>query len=329
METIMKLIEILPVGSIDDLGDVDLDPLRIRLTEYAKEVDLSGCPQITSAILLLSMFPPSHCMDLNLWKTIKLSLINPEDFSRDHARISQILQPTLSFEAVERLDISKCWMLHLDAAIELFSKSFPSLRRLKAAYFLNFNIATLCKLVQKCPLLSEVDMTVDITPLIPSEVSVVSCSTAIMAPVSKKSFSVGNNSLDVTFYHSGALLSNITRLVLEGRSDICDSDLQYLTALCRSLEYLNLKGCITITDVGLSNLISSCVKLHSIIACDTSFGMNSIQALCSSITYSGSLDPHAEKRCLRTLACNLQILHVGGCKLQKELQVLMFCLVMF
>lgn len=160
-------------------------------------------------------------MDLKLRKDIKESFINLEYLSRNQSGISQGLLPTLSFEAVEEVDISRCQRLHLEATIECFSKSFPSLRKLKAAYLLNFKTTTLHKLLHKCPLISEVDLTVDITPLIPAQVSVVSSGPAIMPPVSNKSITAGNNSLDMKSYYSSPSLSNVTRLTLEGRSDIC------------------------------------------------------------------------------------------------------------
>ncbi|EEF28381.1 ubiquitin-protein ligase, putative [Ricinus communis] len=288
IEAIFRLMKNPPADSIGIFRDGNLDSIRIRLNEYSKKVDLSGCPQVTSVIVLLSLLPSSYCLDLTLRKSIRQSLINLDHLSRDQSgsRFWHKLPPTLSFEAVEKVDISKCPRLHLESTIEFFSKSFPSLRKLRAAYLLNFKTITLHKLMQNCPLISEVDLTVDITPLIPTQLSVIS---------------------------SRPSLSKISRLVLEGRSDISDLDLQYITELCVSLQYLNLKGCISVTDTGISNLISRCAKLHSILVCDTSFGINSIQALCSTIPNFGSSVVRLEKRCSDTLASKLQKLHMGGC----------------
>ena len=63
-----------------------------------------------------------------------------------------------------------------------------------------------------------------------------------------------------------------------------DLDLQYISKFCASLHDLNLKGCISVTDVGISNIICNCMKLHSIVVCDTTFGKNSVLALCSGIS---------------------------------------------
>eukprot|EP00257_Ricinus_communis_P023709 XP_015583764.1 BTB/POZ domain-containing protein FBL11 isoform X2 [Ricinus communis] len=315
IEAIFRLMKNPPADSIGIFRDGNLDSIRIRLNEYSKKVDLSGCPQVTSVIVLLSLLPSSYCLDLTLRKSIRQSLINLDHLSRDQSgsRFWHKLPPTLSFEAVEKVDISKCPRLHLESTIEFFSKSFPSLRKLRAAYLLNFKTITLHKLMQNCPLISEVDLTVDITPLIPTQLSVISSSPATVPRVSNKSLNVGNSIPSRISYHSGPSLSKISRLVLEGRSDISDLDLQYITELCVSLQYLNLKGCISVTDTGISNLISRCAKLHSILVCDTSFGINSIQALCSTIPNFGSSVVRLEKRCSDTLASKLQKLHMGGC----------------
>ncbi|XP_057951547.1 BTB/POZ domain-containing protein FBL11 isoform X4 [Malania oleifera] len=91
-----------------------------------------------------------------------------------------------------------------------------------------------------------------------------------------------------------------------------NSDLQNISELCVSLHYLNLKGCISVTDVGISILIKSCIKLHSIVVCDTSFGRNSVLALCSDIPNFPA--EHFERKHASWSAFKLQTLHMGGCK---------------
>lgn len=214
-----------------------------------QKVNLSGCPQITIAILLLSVLPSSYSIDPSLRKSIKHLSINVEHLERDQGPVSQFLLSTLSFEAVQEVDISKCSGLHLEAAIIVFSKSFPSLRTLRAAYLLNFKPTNLHQLVQNCPLLHEVDLTVDISPLIPAQVSIVSSSPAITSPLSNKSFRVGYNAMDVTSVQkSGTSLSNITKLTLEGQSDlrgeilICLFMSKIILTTKRYLSYTRLYG---------------------------------------------------------------------------------------
>lgn len=93
-----------------------------------------------------------------------------------------------------------------------------------------------------------------------------------------------------------------------------DFDLRAISNICVSISYISLRGCTSVSDVGISSLISKCLKLNSIVACDTSFGQQSVLALFSSnasydhhlsVKHSGMNIPHG---------CNLQMLHIGGCK---------------
>lgn len=136
--------------------------------------------------------------------------MNHEPRNRNDFRILWEICPKLSFEAVHEIDISDCPMLHLEIAIECFSKSFPSLKTLKATNHLEFRTTKLFQLVKRCPLLCDVDLTVDVSPVIPTRVSVLS------------SFGdSGGSSLAASWsYISGPLPSNITKLTLEGRNDV-------------------------------------------------------------------------------------------------------------
>lgn len=179
---------------------------------FMQKLDLSGCPQITFAVLLLSMLPYSYDLDPTIKDRIKRSLIN---LTTD-IPISKGLYPTLSFEAVREVDISNCPSLNLEAAIECFSKSFPSLRIVKAAHCWNFKTKALSQLVHKCPLVLEVDITVDISPVIPTQVSIMTSGSLIPPQVLlENEFTVLEDCL------AGRLPSprSITKLTLEGRTD--------------------------------------------------------------------------------------------------------------
>ncbi|XVF55671.1 hypothetical protein PTKIN_Ptkin06aG0055700 [Pterospermum kingtungense] len=323
VDSIFRLMKLTSSGSLNVLGDGDFSHLRIRLTEYSKRVDLSGCPQITPIILLLSLLPTTHSACSALRKTIKESVSNLEQADGTKCQITRALLQTLSFEAVQEVDISGCLKLSLEDAIECFSKSFPFLRKVKAAYLLNFKTTTLYRLVHKCSRVSDVDITVDINPLISSQVSVISSSSAVVSVAPNRPSIVGNSTSMPSLYHLGPSLSNITKLTLEGRSDVCDSDIQYISKFCVSLCYLNLKGCISVTDVCIANLIRRCTKLHSILVCHTSFGVNSILALCTtSPSFSNSPTAEFGKKHMDSLASNLQLLHMGGCKCADEASLL-------
>ncbi|OVA03610.1 Leucine-rich repeat [Macleaya cordata] len=278
--------------------------IRIRLTEYTEKIDLSGCPQITSASLLLSVLPYSYNMDPITRKKIKESFTDLENLDRNPYRISQL--PTLSFEAVREVDISNCPQLHLEAAIECFCKSFPSLRKLNASYCLQFRMSTLFLLVQKCHLVNEVDLTADISPAMPTQVSTISTTIDGYHDSDAASY---------TMMKRRPLLSNITKLTLEGRSDINDLDLLNILAFSSSLSFLNLKGCTSVTDVGISKLICKCANLQSLNVSDTYFGRISVLVLISDFPSSDDFPGvcHGQKYS-SSLAFRLQELHMGGCK---------------
>ncbi|KAL3532064.1 hypothetical protein ACH5RR_005585 [Cinchona calisaya] len=281
--------------------------MRIRLTGYTKSVDLSSCPQIRP-VLLLSLLPSSYSKEIVQRKYIKQPSIN-------HQYINMDLLPILTFEAVEEVDISSCPMLDLEDAIKCFCKSFPSLRTLRAANYLNFRTEKLNSLLERCPLLCNIDLTVDISPLIPAKVSIVSSFPALTPLRSTEFSNISHCPRDASLTPiSGPRLSHITRLTLEGRNDISDSDLHIIASkLCASLRYLNLNGCISVTDAGISFVLLKCLLLHSIFACDTYFGQKSVLALCSGMPYlEGLVEPQVEKPLL-SLAYKLHTLHIGGC----------------
>ncbi|KAM1196846.1 hypothetical protein ACFX2I_008519 [Malus domestica] len=308
IDSIFRLLRIPSTSSIEALADGHLHDLRIRLTKFSKKVNLSSCPQMTSVVLLFSLLPFSNSMEYTL-RSIEQSPFNLKHLERESFALLKSL-PTLSFEAVQEVDISKCPRLHLETAIECFCKSFPSLRTLKAAFLLNFKISTLRKLVLKCPMVCEIDLTIDTTPIISSQVSVVSSSPDITPQISNSPL----NCRDMTSFYSGLSLAKLT---LEGRSDLYDSDLQYISRFCVCLQYLNLKGCISLTDVGIASVLGRCIKLHSVLVCDTSFGINSVLALCSSSSNHIAVQ-QIENEQLDSLAHNLQTLHMGSCKCVDE-----------
>ncbi|CAJ1886721.1 unnamed protein product [Sphenostylis stenocarpa] len=251
LDSILRLLNIGPMGSLDTFEYSDLHHLRIRLTEYSKEVD-----------------------------------------------------------------ISKCRNLLIEHAVDCFRKSFPSLRILKAAYLLNIGTIYFLQLLEKFSMVCEIDLTVDITPLIPASVTILSSSPAEIQPVPEKTSTCKYKAMHImSFNEFGPPLSIVTKLTLEGRTDVNDLGLHYISKLCVSLRHLNIKGCISVTDIGISDLISTSEKLNSIVVCETSFGINSVQALCSAISDSGTFSSlHSRDKHLNSVMSNFETLHMGGCR---------------
>ncbi|XP_043697022.1 BTB/POZ domain-containing protein FBL11-like [Telopea speciosissima] len=293
------------------LRDSEFQNLRIRLTEFMERVDLSGCPQIASAFLQLALC--SYSTEPLLPQIVEQSLIELQHLDGDKYPISRCLAQKLSFEAVHVVDISKWSGVQFEAAIELFCNLFPSLRTLKASYCLNFRMTTLYHLVQKCHLVDEVDLTVDVSPVIPMQVTTISENIESCRDLSGSSYKMLRDELS---------FSSITKLTLKGRSDINDMDLQRISSLFASLSYLNIKGCTSVTDVGISKLICKCMELHSLLVSDTRFGRNSILSLCSSFPSDGFPGVHCKQKNSTSLAFRLQKLNIGGCKSVDETSLL-------
>lgn len=183
-----------------------------------QQLDLSGCPQIKLAVLLLSLLPSSNDRDLLLKKTIR-SPMNYEVLSTDKLQIQRALPVLLTFGAVYEVDISNCPMLCLEDAIECFSRSFPSLRLLKAAYLLHFETKKLYHLVQRCPLLRDIDFTVDISPVVSSQSTIISSHPAVLSHMPTVSYAAIPSAASLSLM-STCLPSNIAKLTLEGRIDV-------------------------------------------------------------------------------------------------------------
>nr|KYP71091.1 LRR and BTB/POZ domain-containing protein FBL11 [Cajanus cajan] len=298
-----------PSKAEDDCNEI-LKQVRLHINLFLllNRVNLSGCPQITSTILLLSLIPQSCLTDPMQKNIIKQLFINCGHPIRDKCVFTQNLSKTLTFEAVQEVDISKCRYLLIEHAVDCFCKSFPSLRILKAAYLLHIGTISFLQLLETRPMVCEIDLTVDITPVVPALFTVLSSSSAVLPRVPEKPYEEVKIML---FNRFGPPLSNVTKLTLEGRTDVSDLGLRYISKLCGSLRHLNIKGCISVTDIGISDLISTCRKLNSIVTCDTSFGINSVQALCSAIDSSNFPSVHAIGI---SVVSNLETLHMGGCR---------------
>lgn len=108
-----------------------------------------------------------------------------------------------------------------------------------------------------------------------------------------------------------------------------DSDLHNIASkLCASLRYLNLNGCISVTDAGISFVLLKCVLLHSVFLCDTYFGQRSVLALCSGVrNFEDLVEPQVEKP-LQSLAYKLHTLHIGGC-MGKWCDLFLLCWLIF
>ncbi|CAI9290696.1 unnamed protein product [Lactuca saligna] len=264
------------------LQDNELLNLRIRLTELTQRVDISCCTQMNPAILLLSVLPLSLNLEPQLRIKFEKSLINHESINA----FPWTKWSNLTFEAVHEIDISNCPMLPLKVAIDIISYSFPSLRKLKAANHLSFKTLDVMQLVKKCPLLCDIDLTVDVSPVISTQVSILSSFLPTNTP---GSFSI--------HWHSNH--SNITKLILEGRNDVEGINLSCFSKLMSQaymLKNLCLRDTEVVDDV-LFNFLGSSLEVLDV-----------SNTKVSSAVLAHVIGRNPGLKCLKTRGCN-NLLH--------------------
>ncbi|KAF3779054.1 BTB/POZ domain-containing protein [Nymphaea thermarum] len=177
--------------------------------------------------------------------------------------------------------------------VEFTLTNFPSL------------LENMLNLLESSPLISEMDLSVDCSPVMPLKASILSSVTDGYQQLSGK----------LHVFNGRPALSKLTKLSLEGRTELRDSDLVNISLLANLLSHINLKGCTSLTDMGISKAVFKFKQLSSIIAADTYFGDLSISCLCSGFP---SFDCFTGTKCdpkhLKPLAFTLQLLDVGGCR---------------
>jgi len=294
-----------------------------------QNIVLSGCPQITTAFLYISVLPTY--LDVSFKRRIVSSYTQVDHQSFILYDELEKSAKTLLFRNVHMVDLSKCPNVHFGAAIDWLKLAFPELRILRALYCLSFQFDDLLYLLLRCPWIDEIDMAIDKSTITPRQ-SVVSSSSEVLGKLKKntRKYYISCPSYD---RQPNLVFLNISRLTLEGRDDIdgnwkrlsllslalqlcawslycrqannyffcacADVDLLKISVLKNSLCYINIRNCTLLTDDGISNFLLKCTKIHSMIVSYTSFGNRSIQTL-------------------HDMTFNIQELHLGGCKGKKN-----------
>ncbi|XP_073007356.1 BTB/POZ domain-containing protein FBL11 isoform X2 [Typha latifolia] len=300
----------------DTISEDKLDSLRIRITEYSEKIVLSGCVHMTIALLFMAVLPID--LDVTLKEKMILAFDQLNYRSVDFYKIIEKPVKILSFEAVRKVDISRCPKLHFGAAVEWLRLAFPSLRMLKASHCLQFRMGDLCYLLERCPLVNEIDLTIDISSVIRTKVSVISTTAEKSQLSDRRRHNITVRNYLLSNIAKPALgkpvLSSISKLTLEGRNDISDMDLLKISALTDSLSYINIKGCTLLTDVGISTFFSKCLSIHSMVLSYTTIGRDSILVLCADNIFHDGADVHDNQKHFHSMASRLQQLHLDGCK---------------
>ncbi|KAG0494161.1 hypothetical protein HPP92_005155 [Vanilla planifolia] len=278
--------------------------IKIRLTEYSK---------VTTAILFLGILPNN--LDSTQEENILHNLIKLDNFRRDYSDIMEKVK-FLSFKSITEVDISNCPQLRFASVLMWLNVAFPSLKILKACHYFSITYENLHFLLHKCPLIDEVDLSVDVSPVSYAKVTVLSLHAEKYLLADEMRYRNLNQKLNLLnigeVISTKPLLANISKLTLEGRADIDDLMLIKISSMVPSLTHLNIKGCALLTDLGISKLLNKCMNVRSFISSYTAFGRNSVLVLCSNNTLSDGFDgTHVNSS---TMASKLQQLQIDGCK---------------
>ncbi|KAG0492064.1 hypothetical protein HPP92_005462 [Vanilla planifolia] len=283
--------------------------IRRRFPDFADEI----IRKVTTAILFLGILPNN--LDSTQEENILHNLIKLDNFRRDYSDIMEKVK-FLSFKSITEVDVSNCPQLRFASVLMWLNVAFPSLKILKACHYFSITYENLHFLLHKCPLIDEVDLSVDVSPVSSAKVTVLSLHAETYQLADEMRYRNLNQKLNLLnigeVISTKPLLANISKLTLEGRADIDDLMLIKISSMVPSLTHLNIKGCALLTDLGISKLLNKCMNVRSFISSYTAFGRNSVLVLCSNNTLSDGFDgTHVNSS---SMASKLQQLQIDGCK---------------
>lgn len=181
-----------------------------------QNIVLSGCPQITTAFLYISVLPTD--LDVSFKRRIVSSYTQVDHQSFILYDELEKAAKTLLFRNVHMVDLSKCPNVHFGAAIDWLKLAFPELRIFRALHCLSFHFDDLIYLLLRCPWIDEIDMTVDTSTITPNQ-SIVSSSSEVLGKVkqNRRRYYTPCPPYDRQL---NSVFSNVSRVTLEGRNDI-------------------------------------------------------------------------------------------------------------
>lgn len=188
--------------------------LCVFLMDYdfiLQNIVLSGCPQITTALLYISVLPTDLAVSFKRRIVRSYTQVDHQSFIL-YDELEKAAK-TLLFRNVHMVDLSKCPNVHFGAAIDWLKLAFPELRMFRALHCLSFQFDDLLYLLLRCPCIDEIDMTIDASTITPRQ-SIVTSSSEVLGKAKK------NPRRYYIPCQLDSVFSNISRLTLEGRNDI-------------------------------------------------------------------------------------------------------------
>lgn len=170
---------------------------------------LSGCPQITTALLYISVLPTDLAISFKRRIVRSYTQVDNQSF----IVYDELEKAAKTFRNVHMVDLSKCPNVHFGAAIDWLKLAFPELRIFRALHCLSFQFDDLLYLLLRCPCIDEIDMTIDASTITPKQ-----------SVVSSNSEDLGKAKQNPRRYYEpcqlNSVFSYLSRLTLEGRNDI-------------------------------------------------------------------------------------------------------------
>ncbi|KAJ7545187.1 hypothetical protein O6H91_09G110100 [Diphasiastrum complanatum] len=232
----------------------------LRLTKYSKVLDICECQQVTESILFLSAVhaPASWACQGTCLST------NPDQLSSD-------LQ---SFGTLQKMVLSGCWRLKEEKLVAWLGRICPNLSTLKVDHCPQLQFSMLLALSETCRFIETADFSLEIDSLAENMLSVISYK--IEYP--------WRGSCDALkkIMRGHYSLSSLKRLFLQGRIELTDKELFFISRCCPNLQAIDLSGCRRLTDTGISIFIKAYSGMQSISLAGTELGPNSTAAILSS-----------------------------------------------
>lgn len=175
-------------------------------------------------------------VDRQAWSLVCRRFLEMESRSRKSVKLLRVdvLEEILNrYTEVESIDLSCCLEVNDDALEVVGNVAGHRLKSICLAKITQFSDVGLVRLLSKCPLLRELDL-------------------------SYCSYISDNGIVGV------AQLKNLQVLKLENCRNITDVGLGSIAAGCKALRHLSLRWCLGVTDAGISLLSFNCKHLETL-----------------------------------------------------------------
>ncbi|EFJ05098.1 hypothetical protein SELMODRAFT_431889 [Selaginella moellendorffii] len=297
--------------------DLPLEPPEIksaglRLSQYTKILNLTGCQQVTDVILFDSVLcspikvEGEYILHSFLNSSSRYSnssaagpflnhLVSLYPLQEERTQFELMQLPSVSEEvnkpdrsgipllnSLRILLLGKCWRVRPEELFLWIKTTCSSLQQLNVSQCPQFSAFFLSHLASACPFIEVADFSRDL--------SVIHLAT-VKKPCTGK--------LLTTSYKKGSWDTHryLVELHLTGHTELKDSELSLISKKCPSISAISLSGCSNLSDSGIAKFLQGHPKLRFLRAAITAFGFQSVCALLAASDQE----------------CNLEVLDLAYC----------------